>query len=154
MATPPLRFFRGFVLRSFADFRTSPSDEYLAKIAVHHANVMAERFWHYYKDRDPGKVYSAASPSAYREMLAEDECADFALIRDVDDGFKHVELDRKSRRVSSADQTGYELTFLDQSYLDRARLDGQIVVRSDDGIRCDLLSALGSVVAMWERLLA
>jgi len=152
-ATTPEDFYTQFVMRAFEDFRKSPADEYLAKTAVHHANVLAERMWHHYSSSASVKVLGASSPSSFRELLAERECSDFALIRDVDDGFKHLVLDRKSKRVTSSDQVGFEPTVWGQFYWGQARWGGQIVIRADDGSRWDLLNTLANVVAMWGRLL-
>ena len=40
----------------------------------------------------------------YRARLAKQECADFALVRDVAEAHKHVELNRKPRRLTASDQ--------------------------------------------------
>src|SRR6266849_3769465 len=111
MPTPPRQFFEAYVLRSFNDFLAAPHDEYLAKTAVGHANVMAERMWKYYETIDAGRVYGTASSSLYRDALAVNECADFGLVRDVAEGFKHYKLTHRkaTRRVTKADQTGYEV---------------------------------------------
>jgi hypothetical protein len=79
---------RDFVIRSFEEFRAKPHDEYLAKFAAGHANVMAERIWHYYKDRDPARVFAAPTAGEYREALVKMECDDFGVVRDVAEGAK------------------------------------------------------------------
>jgi hypothetical protein len=150
----PQDFFKKFVLRAFNEFRSSAADEYLAKTAVHHANVLAERVWHRYKDTNTAKVLGAKDVSEFRDLLAASECADFALVRDVDDGFKHLVLNRKSRRVTSADQVGFEPTVWNRFFWNSARWGGQIVIRADDGTQWDLLDVLQNVVQMWSRLLA
>jgi hypothetical protein len=100
----PKEFFIQFVTRSYQEWAEKPGDYYLAKVATHHFSVMAERVWHEYKDRHPEKVFNASSANEYFKKLAE-RCADFGLVRDVADGFKHVTLSRSDRRVTSKDQT-------------------------------------------------
>jgi hypothetical protein len=146
-------FLARFVIRAFEDFKKSPADEYLGKTAVHHANVLAERVWQHYKSENPAKVFQAQSVSLFRDAIAEHLCPEFALIRDVDDGFKHLILDRKSRRVTSADQVGFEPTIWGRFYWGQARWGGQVVIRADDGSRWDLLDTLAKVVGMWDQFL-
>jgi hypothetical protein len=162
--TPPQLFFKQFVRRSFEEFRAKPEDEYLAKTAVMHANVMAERMWHAYKDTEPARVYSAVSASRYRDELTAKECDEFGLIRDVADGFKHLKLTQRpqTRRVSSAAQTGAkdvkwanaegeEITWTNDMG-EPITWRSAILVELDDGTSLPLMPALASVVAMWERL--
>ena len=143
------------------DFRANP-EEYLAKVAVGHANVMAARMWHHYQGTP--RDYGAKSEGQYREAITANECADFGLVRDIADGFKHVKLTRPSRRVTSADQTGARhvtftngrgeaVTFVNDRG-DGVVFLGPVIVELDDGTTRPLLPVLEAVVAMWDRLSA
>jgi len=162
MATMPREFFDKYVLRAFNDFCRNPNDEYLAITAVTYANIMAEWMWHHCKGTS--HVYGAVTESQYRDALTSKECGDFGLLRDVADGFKHVRLTQrpKSRRVSSADQTGAkpvrwmnatgeEVTWLNDAG-DKVTWVSAIIIELDDGSTRPLLSMLADVVAMWDRL--
>jgi hypothetical protein len=160
--TPPRKFFQDFVLRSYREFQDQPGEEYLAKIAVHHANVMAERMWAHYKSSDPDRVFKTNDASAYREQLEQRECDGIGIIRDIDDAFKHVSLNRRTRRLTHHDQTGAaELRWLNDAGQEikwmnaggkPIRWSEFIVVRLDDGSERPLMPMLDEVVAMWDRL--
>ena len=157
----PREFFTEYVIRSFEEFRAKPHDIYLAMNAVRHANVMAEHMFRYYAYTAPDRVYYAKEPSDYRRKLA-DVCPDFALVRDVADGFKHVQLSMPDRRVTHADQTGSKLAaWINNAGKEVMWTDAtgeevtwrtKVVVELDDGPERPLLPALIAVVALWERL--
>ena len=152
----PKEFFFDFVMRSYEEWLEKPLDEYLAKIAVTDANIMAERIWHQLKDTNPGKVFNAASPGDYRNEVATRECADFGLVRDVAEGFKHVRLSRSTRRVSGKDQTGIGIIGFGEGGWGEGTYGGsdQIVVTLDDGTKRPLSAVLKNVVEMWNRILS
>jgi hypothetical protein len=80
--TTPRDFFESYVLRSYNALRQQPNDEYLAKIAVHHASVMAERrMWHYYATRDAARVFGANDAASYRRAIEQNECSDFGILQ-------------------------------------------------------------------------
>lgn len=160
----PRKFFEDFVVRSFKEFRAKPHEEYLAKIAAGHANVMAERMWYHYKDRDPARVFGARNAGDYREAVVKNECDDFGIVRDVAEGFKHVQLRRATRRVTSADQagarkvvwtntSGQEVTWVNDKG-EAISWVGSVIVELDDGSERPLLPMLDAVVMMWDRLSA
>jgi len=147
----PREFFEAVVLRSFNEWRAFPLDKYLAMTAIGHANVMAERMWYHYKDVAPHRVYCASRAERYRSELA-DVCPDFALVRDVAEAFKHVELGRPSRQVTFAEQARYEPTVWGAFSWGLSDWGGQIVVECDDGNKRDLRFVLQNVVELWDRL--
>ena len=102
----PRNFFDQHVLPNYDEWLAQPLDERCALNAVAAANNMAERVYHYWKDTDRAQVFDANTESKYRDELATRECGDFGLVRDVADAHKHLTLDRQSRRVSQASQTG------------------------------------------------
>ena len=147
----PRKFFEQHVRPNYEEWLHEPLNERRAKNAVGDANVMAARAFHYWKDQDPNQIYRAQSERQYRDELAARECADFALVRDVADVYKHVELDRPSRRLTRYDQTaasGYG-----EGRWGEGPWGGQLVVTLDDGTKRPLADIVHNVIAMWERLL-
>jgi hypothetical protein len=151
----PNEFFSDYVLRAYREWLDRPLDEYLAKVAVSHANILAERVWHHLKDTSPDKVFNSKSAGEYREALATRECSDAGLVRDVAEGFKHVTLSRRTRRVTSKDQTGIETMGYGQGGWGEGRYGGpeQLVVTLDDGTKRPLSAILKNVIEMWARIL-
>jgi len=151
----PTLFYRDFVRRAYDEWLAAPLDEYRAKMAVHQANVMAERMWHYWNKRDPSKVFATPKVREYRKYLRGTVCQDFGLIWDVDDAHKHVQLNRASRDVTNASQTGVDAIGWDEGLWDETPWDGEeiMVIRLDNGTKRPLEVVLKNVIEMWETLL-
>jgi hypothetical protein len=154
----PRRFFNEFVCRAYKDHLSDPADRYYIEVAIHQANVLAERVWATFDGRAPEKTAASNSASAYRKHLVKNECSDFQLVWDLDDGHKHVELDRKNRMVTSAAQAGiqqvggaFDADAFDPDIFDTGKLE--LVVRLDDGSERLVSEVLANVVEMWGRLL-
>lgn len=159
----PRKFFEEFVRRSYEDFRASPSDEYLAKMAVANANDMAERMLHAFAGTPRVFRLCVGQETKYREKLAQD-CEAFGIVRDVAEGHKHFRLTRRpeSRRVSSSEQTGTRpIQFVNNARepINFVNNAGQkltfvtnVIVELDDGTTRPLLPLVEEVVAMWNRL--
>ncbi len=105
MTGTPRNFFETIVKPAYAAWEDRQV-EWTAKAAIAEMNNMAERVFRYWGTRDPNKAYSATNPGAYRQALVAKECADFQLVWDIADAHKHMELDRKPRKVSRSGQTG------------------------------------------------
>lgn len=105
-APTPAEFLERHVKPPVEQWRSDPDSEWKAKVAAMALNDMAERYWHYWKDRGRSKVYAAARPKEFREALVLHECEDFQLIWDVADAHKHVGLDRGNRKVTKSSQAG------------------------------------------------
>lgn len=148
----PRRFFEQHVKPNYEEWLQDPLDERCAKNAVGVANVMAARVFHYWKDQAPNPIYDAQSEGAYRSELAARECADFALVRDVAAAYKHVTLDRRSRQLTRYDQTA--ASGWGEGRWGDGPWGGHLVVTLDDGTRRPLSEIMGSVIAMWGRLLS
>ncbi len=132
----PRDFFETMAKPSYRDWRAEPLAQHRAKATVGYVNDMAERMFHHLGFE---KVYRDRGPAQYRDALAE-ECPDFGLLRDIADGTKHFRLDRASRKISSAEQTGPE--------------SGDLLVATlDTGEQRSLISIVNNVMSMWERLL-
>jgi hypothetical protein len=98
---------------------------------------------------------SSRAEDQYRARLAKQECADFALVRDVAEAHKHVELNRKPRRLTASDQVMVrdQEFCLGLSMLDVDTLGPCLVVVEDNGDERPLQSIMRNVMEMWERLL-
>ncbi len=107
----PRDFFETMAKPSYRDWRAEPLAQHRAKATVGYANDMAERMFHHLGLE---KVYRDRGPAQYRDALAE-ECPDFGLLRDIADGTKHFRLDRASRKISSAEQTGPDALIWDKT---------------------------------------
>jgi hypothetical protein len=154
-AYDPNTFFREYVLRAYDEWCAAPLDEFRAKTAVHQLNVLAERIWHRFHSQNSERVFWASNAGEYRNQLTSNECDEVNLIRDVDDGFKHVELDRPNRRVSRFDQTRLNRI----GYGERGYGEGvyggaeQLIIMLDDGTKRALTAVMENVLTMWRRLL-
>jgi hypothetical protein len=150
----PRKFFENHVTPNYKGWFASPLDERLAKNAVADANNMAARVFHYWRSRDSTKIYGATSEGQYRNELAVRECPDFGLVRDVADAHKHVELDRRNRRVTRADQTAKGGMGWGQGGFGEGVFGGpQLVVQLDNGTKRPLSAIMKNVIEMWQRLL-
>lgn len=126
-------------------------------MAVANSEVMAERMWNWWHKKAPIRIGNAKSARAYRSLLVEKECGDFQLIWDIHDGHKHVELSRPNRKVTSAAQTGIEITgrvFQPDVFQKSAFQVGteKFLVKLDDGTERDIAEVLENVLKMWTRL--
>lgn len=150
--------------RSYEAFRAKPHGEYEAKMAVLNANDMAERMLHHYSGTTHVFGFKVGEENQYRNALAERECDDFAIVRDVAEGHKHFKLTRRSdtRRVSAAEQTGARpvqfvnntgepATFVNNAG-DAVTFVSNVIVTLDDGTNRPLFPIVEGVVAMWDRL--
>ena len=151
----PRNFFDQHVLPNYDEWLAQPLDERRARNAVAEANNMAARVYLHWKDTDRARVFDANSESEYRDALATCECEDFALVRDVADAHKHLTLDRRSRRVSQASQTGVGSLGWGQARWGEGVWGGgpQLVVTLDDSTKRPLTAIMRNVMEMWERLL-
>ncbi len=152
----PRNFFENHVKPNYEEWLADPLDERHAKNTVSDANIMAERVFHYWKDRDPTRVYSAKRPRPYRKALVAKECDDFQLVWDVADGHKHVELDRNPRHVTRRGQTGVGILGYGETRYGEGIYGGakQLVVTLDDGTKRPLSAIMKNVMVMWGRILA
>jgi hypothetical protein len=151
----PRAFFDNHVRRNYDAWMAEPLQEHLAKNAVADANNMAARVFHHWKDLDRAQVFGANNEGEYRNGLVAQVCPDFALVRDVADAYKHVELDRPSRRVTRADQTGVASLGWGEALWDEGTWGSvpELVVTLDDGAKRPLTAIMQNVMGMWERLL-
>lgn len=103
---------------------------------------MAERVWHWLRQRDPGKAFHAPSPGRYRQALVANVCPDFQLIWDVADGHKHWTLTRPGRLITQASQTGAREGAFDLLGFSPGFDTPRIVITLDNGTERLLADAL------------
>ena len=154
----PRDFFENFVKPAHRQWKVGPPEEWKSKQAISELNNMAARMFYFWNTKDPAKIYSATTEGNYRELLACRECPDFALVRDVADNHKHVEIGRPSRRVTRSDQTRRVTVqggTLGSFVLGSSVVGGdEVVTTLDDGTKVSLLEVADNVMTMWERLLS
>jgi len=150
----PRDFFENHVKPNYNDWLAAPLDQRLAKNAVADMNNMAARVFHHW---GPGtaQVFGAKNEGEYRAALAANECADFGLIRDVADAHKHFRLDRPSRQLTHAGQTGLGQTGYGEGGYGEGPYGGgdALIVDLDGGTKRHLTAIAENVMNMWERLL-
>jgi hypothetical protein len=146
-------FFAKHVEPAVADWRANELDERLAMNAAVALNQMADHYFHSLPAGD-GRLLGASSVGTLRDALERQEPA-FSLIRDVADAHKHVKLDRKHRKLSSADQTNVGTMGWDDAEWGVAKWDSppELVVTLDTGKRRHFRGLIETVFTMWQRLL-
>jgi hypothetical protein len=161
MTTTPREFFDNNVRPAYEAWQAEPLSEWKMNAAVAMLNNMAAWvFVHWCPYGSPTNklaVYRAKNEGDYRTALARHECQDFALVRDIADGHKHVILGRPNRQVTRADQTATERyggEFLEEFTEDFNIGTYQFVVTLDDGVtKLPVKDIAQTVFEMWERLL-
>jgi len=161
MVTDPRKFFDNNVKRAYQAWQSDRTTEWKMNATVAMLNNMAAWvFIHWCPYGSPTNklaVYRAENEGQYRTALAQHECEDFALVRDIADGHKHVILGRPNRQVTKADQFASELyggAFSSDFSSDFDIGAYQFVVTLDDGVTKRAVSDIAdSVLRMWERLL-
>lgn len=157
----PRAFYHAHVISNYEAWFADHTNRAKAMNAVSEANNMAEYMYHYLRGNKPELLHDAQSVGEYRTHLANKECPDFQIIRDVADGHKHLELTRQPRLVSGTGQVKADalkwnddktVTWqeADFTWADTANL---FMVVLDSGERRILRVAVKRVLAMWERLL-
>ena len=158
----PRYFFENHVRPNYQAYMDSPLEEHLAKNTVAELNNMADWMFIYSSNNNRKLLFGAKTRSEYRDHLTKNECQDFALVRDVADAHKHVELTRSSRRLTRASQTNVEIpggmfppSYFAPSYWARGYWGPreQFIVTLDTAGKRPLSKIIENVVAMWERLL-
>jgi hypothetical protein len=152
----PRDFFENSVKPSYQTWLSDPLTEWKAKTAISNADIMAERIWKYWIEKDQTRLAGAKTASRYRIYLRENVCPDFGLVWDLHDGHKHVTLDRANRQVTSAAQTGVARMGYGQGGYGQGIYGGsdQIVIDLDDGSKRFLSEVMQNVMEMWSKLLA
>jgi hypothetical protein len=147
-------FFASDVLPSVERWRADETDLGLARLAAVNLNQMADHYFHSFPAGD-AKLLGAVSVGAFRSELRR-RCPSFALIHDVADAHKHVQLDRSSRQVTSTDQTSVRPLGYGEAEYGGGRYGGspEIVVELDSGVKRHFSMLVNDAAAMWEKLLA
>ena len=157
-AYEPKEFFEKIVKPTYEEYLAEPLKHHRVKNAVAQLDTMAERMWHWWHPREPGRVGNALSPRKYRQYLSAAECSDFQIVWDLHDNHKHVEISRQDRIVTSAAQSGVERKggAFDPGAFQNDAFDvgvEKFVVKLDDGQERDLSEVLENVAIMWRGLI-
>src|SRR5262249_24799616 len=137
-------------------WRTDPLTEHKMNSAMAALNNIAAYAFNYWHTSASATVYHANNEGEYRTQLANRECKDFAVLRDIAEGHKHVTLDRRFRQVTNADQIAMQYAGGAFSAAFSADFDiggDQFVVTLDDGTKRRVRDIAENVLRMWEQLL-
>jgi hypothetical protein len=146
-------FFRNHVLPSIQDWQVDETAIHKAMMVATNLSHMADYFWKSYSG-DSNKVLGKKSLKEFREQL-EVNNPDYALIRDVCDAHKHLELGRKPKRVTKADQTNVGKMGWGEAKWGNARWGSpeEVVVTDDSGEKHHFIGLVRRTETMWESLL-
>jgi hypothetical protein len=144
------QFFDIHVVPNYNAWLTEPTDLRLAMNAVVSLYHMADHFWNsFYKTND--RVYSTKKSGDFRAKLAE-LSDDYALLRDVAEAHKHMQLHRPERIVTSSTQTVVGSTGYGEAGYGTGPFGGglSIVVELDDHTKQHLSYTAKMVKQLWE----
>lgn len=147
-------FFRDYVLTAIGDWRSDETALHKAMLVATNLAHMADYYWQSFSN-DTGRVFCKRSFSDFRQQL-ETDYPDYALIRDVCDAHKHLELSRSSRRITRASQTTTGRLGWGQAKWGDARWGSpkEVVVTDDSGEKPHFLGLVRRTEEMWRHLLA
>ena len=146
-------FFNTHVLPSLDAWAARPTDIRLAMIAVVSLNQMADHFWHAYASNS-NLVLGTRSVGKFRAELVRLHPS-FAVVRDVAEAHKHVELSRDPRLLTTCNQTDYGTTGYGESAYGCGPFGGgpSVVVTLDDNSKHHLCYLVGQVKDIWIAML-
>lgn len=144
-------FFIKHVQPNMSAWVAQSTDERLAMNAVLSLYHLADHFWHSFSTSDPNRLLQSNSSGQYRSALAKQE-PDFAILRDVAEAHKHMELSRKIRTLSSSSQTTAGSTGYGEASYGTGPYGGgpSIVVTLDNGSKHHVSYIARKVLEMWE----
>lgn len=122
----PNHFFRTYVTPAYDSWQNSPQDIRLAKTLALELNNIAERYWKL------KCTTSFESAGKYRDDLSR-ILPEFALIRDVAECHKHLELGRRSARVKSDNDVTVEHVGYGQGYGVRYGGGDVVILKMENG---------------------
>lgn len=142
----PDHFFKTYVTPAYDSWQSNPQDIRLAKTLALELNNIAERYW---------KLKCTASfknLGLYRDNLTR-ILPEFALIRDVAECHKHLELGRPSAQVKSDNDVTVEHIGYGQGYGVRYGGGDVVILKMENGnIEC-FDSIAETVYQYWKSLL-
>lgn len=146
-------FFRDHVIPSIQDWQSDETAIHKAMLVATNLSHMADYFWKCYEN-DASKVFGKTSLKDFRDQL-EITTPDYALIRDVCDAHKHLELNRATKRITKADQTEVGKMGWGEMKWGEGRWGSpeEIVVTDDSGEKHHYISMVQRTEAMWQSLL-
>ncbi|MEP7151781.1 MAG: hypothetical protein ABI856_08740 [Nitrospira sp.] len=146
-------FFRDHVLSAIEDWQSDETAIHKAMLVATNLAHMADYYWQSFSN-DTGRVFGKRSLSDFRHEL-ETHYPDYALIRDVCDAHKHLELHRSPKRVTRASQTTTGRLGWDEAKWDDARWGSpeEVVVTDDSGEKHHFVGLVLRTEEMWRHLL-
>jgi hypothetical protein len=146
-------FFSKHVEPAVAAWRADDLNEQKAMSAAVNLSHMAEHYLRSFPVGDP-KLLGASKLDQLRAALDKREPA-FSIVRDVADAHKHVTLDRKSRQITSADQTAVGSMGYGEAEYGYGKYGGgpELVVELDSKHRRHFSALVEATLAMWRALL-
>ncbi len=147
-------FFREHVIPAIEDWQSDETALHKAMLVATNLAHMTDYYWQSFCD-DPERVFSKDSLSQFREQLEIDN-PDFALIRDVCDAHKHLELNRSTRRITRANQTNIGKMGWGEAKFGDGRWGSpeEVVVTDDNGDKHHFVGMVRRTEETWRSLLA
>lgn len=144
-------FFVKHVQPNMSAWASQLTDERLAMNAVFSLYHLADHFWYSFSVFHPNRVLGANSSGEYRSTLAKRD-PNFAILRDVAEAHKHVELNRNVRKLTYSCQTTVGSTGFGEGPYGTGPYGGgpSIVVTLNDKSRHHLSHIANKVFEMWE----
>jgi hypothetical protein len=149
----PHRFYRDHVAPSIEDWRADETAIHKAQSVATNLTHLADHYFLGYSDQ-PNKVLGASSLKDFKNNLAA-RYPDYGLIRDVCDAHKHVELKRKSRNVTNANQTEIGSMGWGEAQWGEGRWGSpdEVIITDDNGSKHHFITIVSRVQEMWKDLL-
>ncbi len=150
-----VEFFEVHVKPNLSAWSVQQTDIRLAMNAVLSLYHMADHYWHAYQGVDPDRVFKTACARDFRARLAK-MYRHFAILRDVAEAHKHVELDRSHRVLTNAAQTKVGVTGFGEAGFGTGPFGGghSLVVLLDDNSKHHFFHLLEQVRDLWLTKLA
>lgn len=148
-------YFETHVEPNLAVWSAQPTDIRLAMNAVVSLYHMADHFWHAYGSVDSIRVFGTPSAGEFRKELAVQN-NHFAILRDVAEAHKHMELGRGTRVLTKSTQTAVGATGFGEAGFGTGPFGGgpSIVVKLNDNSKQHLSYLAKEVKALWITMLA
>ncbi len=155
ISTSAHEFFTIHTVPNLKAWLNDPTDIRLAMNAAVSLYHMADHFWHAYAVVDPSRVFGTTNTSSFRSELAHRN-NHFAVLRDVVEAHKHMQLDRTSRVLTQSNQTTLGTTGFGEADFGTGPFGGgpSVVVELDDGRKHHLSYLAKEVEQLWRSLLA
>jgi len=146
-------FYREHIAENMREWEADQLKPHKAMNLALSLNQMADYFFLEF-GAEPSKVLGATSLEKFRDALRA-KSAEFALVHDVADAHKHLNLRGKNRKVMNASQATAGALRWDGAVWDEAKWDSpeEIVITLNDESKRSFGTVVRQTVAMWDELL-